>query len=539
MSAASREGRPRFPLCLDPLTSARIIGAMNDGLELIYDLMEATPLRFLFLTHRRWIRVLLAVLFGGLLALGVGWLVAEVGALLALIVLLGLGVALWGLLNVEVAYLGVIAVVTLLPFASFPLHIGFTPTFLDGAIGLLFLAWLMPLLLARRDFALTPTPLDVPVLVFLLLAIGSFVAGLAHAAVTPYLLRHFAEVLLSIASFYLVVNTVRSRERLERLLRFFLFAATAEALIGIVLYVLPDETAVRVLSALGRVGYPTGAGVLRFIMDDPSQMQRATATSVDPNVLGSLLNLSLVLAVAQLYADRPIIRRRYLLPMIAILALGLGLTISRGSMFGAAVAISAVALLRYRRLIPWMVVVLILLLLLPQTQGLVQHFIAGVEGQDLSTKMRFGEYKDALILIRRYPILGVGFAGAPDIDTYIGVSSVYLLIAEEMGLVGLSCFFLILLILFLRFWRRREIARSHTRLEPLWYGLHAAILGGLIGGIFDHYFFSLDFHHSVTIFWLMLGLATAATQLLDAQEAQRRELHPDDGWSLSKVTNGT
>lgn len=488
----------------------------------IYDLLEATPLRGL-LTHRAWVRVVAAILAGGGLAVGVGWLVAELGALLAFALLAAAALALWGLVNIEVAYLGVIAVVTLLPFASFPIHIGFTPTFLDGAIGLLFLAWLMPLLLARRDFVLTPTPLDVPVLVFLLLAIGSFVAGLAHAAVTPYLLRHFAEVLLSIASFYLVVNTVRSTERLGRLLRLFLIAATAEAAIGIVLYLLPDETAIRLLSALGRLGYPTGAGVLRFIMDDPSQMQRATATSVDPNVLGSLLNLSLVLAVAQLYAERPIIRRRSLLPMIGVLALGLGLTISRGSMVGAALAITFLALLRYRKLLPWMALALVIILLLPQTQGLVQHFIAGVEGQDLSTKMRFGEYKDAITLIRRYPVLGVGFAGAPDIDTYIGVASIYLLIAEEMGLVGLSCFLLILAILFIRFWRRREVALASPRLEPLWYGLHAAIFGGLIGGIFDHYFFSLDFHHSVTIFWLMLGLATAATQLLDAQEAGRKK----------------
>ncbi len=487
----------------------------------IYDLLEATSLHHLWMTGRRWVRSALAVLIGIGLALLLGWLIAAVGPVLATLILVALGVGLWGLIDIEVAYLGVIAIVTLLPFASFPFRVGFTPTFLDAAIALLFFAWLAPIVLAQHDFVLTSTPLDLPVLIFLLLAIGAFVAGLGHAAVTPYLVRHFGEVLLSIFSFYLIVNTVHTEARLERLVRFFLIAATAEAAIGIGLYFIPDDLAIRLLSMLGRVGYPTGAGVLRFIMDDPSQMQRATATSVDPNVLGSLLNLSLVLAVAQLYAERPIIRRRYLLPMIALLALGLGLTISRGSMFGAAVAIAAVALVRYRKLLPWLALALFVILLLPQTQGLVQHFIAGVEGQDLSTKMRFGEYKDALILICRYPILGVGFAGAPDIDTYIGVSSVYLLIAEEMGLVGLGCFLFILALLFIRFWRRRGLASAYPRLEPLWYGLHAAIFGGLVGGVFDHYFFSLDFHHSVTIFWLMIGLATTATQLLDGALARR------------------
>jgi hypothetical protein len=41
----------------------------------------------------------------------------------------------------------------------------------------------------------------------------------------------------------------------------------------------------------------------------------------------------------------------------------------------------------------------------------VAHFVEGLQGQDLATQMRFGEFKDAFILIERHP-LGVGFAGA-------------------------------------------------------------------------------------------------------------------------------
>ena len=44
--------------------------------------------------------------------------------------------------------------------------------------------------------------------------------------------------------------------------------------------------------------------------------------------------------------------------------------------------------------------------------------------------MRFGEYKDALTLIERYPLFGVGFTGVPDIDLYLGVSMLYLIIAR-------------------------------------------------------------------------------------------------------------
>jgi O-antigen ligase len=256
-----------------------------------------------------------------------------------------------------------------------------------------------------------------------------------------------------------------------------------------------------------------GPGVLRYIRDDPSLMQRATSTSVDPNVLGSLLNMATVMAVPQLFAKRPFLPRVLLIPCLGVLGLGLGLTISRSAMVGMAMGVFALAVVRYRKLLPWFISVAILVLLLPWTQGYIAHFIEGVQGEDLSTQMRMGEYKDAFILIRRYPFLGVGFAGAPDLDIYIGVASTYLIIAEQMGLIGLAAFLVVVGVLFVGFWRHRHVAESRPELEPLWYGIHAALLGGLISGIFDHYFFSLDFHHSVTLFWFIFGLAAAATEI--------------------------
>jgi O-antigen ligase len=254
---------------------------------------------------------------------------------------------------------------------------------------------------------------------------------------------------------------------------------------------------------------------------------RATSTSVDPNVLGSLLNVTLAISLPQLFVHRPLVRRRYLIPMVGVMALCLGLTMSRGSMVGLGVALAVIATLRYRKL--WVLIAgaLALMLLLPQTQELVSHFLEGFLVEDLATQMRMGEYKDALILIRRYPLLGVGFAASPDIDTYIGVANLYLLIAEKMGLVGLGSFLVVMVAFFVRFWRLRRIAAS-SDLEALWWGLHAGILGALTGGIFDHYFFNLEFHHSVTLFWLVFGLATASSELIQRRTADRQASSSDN-----------
>ncbi|NLE44483.1 MAG: hypothetical protein GX620_07155 [Chloroflexi bacterium] len=474
-----------------------------------------------FTSRHRWLSVLATWLLCAGAAVIIGYLLAEFGVVVAAAGLAGLLAGLWVLGGIERAYLAVIGVVCLLPFASFPIDIGFTPTLLDAALGALFFIWIVRVATGKqREFI--GTPLALPVTVFILLAIGAFVFGLAHAPLTSYLVRHFAEVMLSIAMFFLVVNTVRDIERLERIVRMLIVCTFVTAVVGIALYVIADQVsrdlAIRALSALGRLKYPTGPGVLRYIMEDPERPLRATSTSVDPNVLGSLLNIVVAIAVPQLFARHPIFRRRYLLPMLGATALCLGLTLSRGALVSMSVALVIIATLRYRRL--WLMLSggAVLILLLPQTQSYVAHLITGFRVGDLATQMRFGEYKDALILIGRYPWFGVGFGASPDIDTYIGVSNVYLLIAEQMGLIGLGSFLSVILVFLISFWRNRSRAAMSPRLEPLWWGLHAGIMGALVGGLVDHYFFNLDFHHSVTLFWLVIALATTATTLIGRRE---------------------
>jgi hypothetical protein len=486
--------------------------------SLIQDFFETTPLRRLYFNRRRWWLLAAAAVLLIAVAVGSGWLIAEFGVIPVAALVVGLVFAIWVLRDLEMAYLGVIAVVTLLPFGSLPFRIGFTPTFLDLALLALFGTWLLTFLLSEDPQFIT-TPVGGAVLAFAMLAVVAFVAGLSHGALTSYLIRHFAEVLMSIALFYVVVNTVRDVDRLGRLVRWLILGGAAASLVGIALYLVPETLTIRLLSALGRFGYPTGTGVLRYIRDDPSLMKRATSTSVDPNVLGSLLNLTLVMLIPQLIVKRPLIPRFWGWLLAAILGVGMILTVSRSAMVGAGVALLLISLMRYRKFLPLILLAAMLFLMLPWTQGLIEHFVEGVMREDLSTQMRMGEYKDTFILIRRYPFLGVGFAGAPDIDIYVAVASVYLIIAAQMGLVGLAAFLAVVVMVLWRFWRRREIVRALPVLEPLWYGLHAAIVGGLISGIFDHFFFSLDFHHSVTLFWFVVGLATAATQLVDARAA--------------------
>ncbi|MBI3764308.1 MAG: O-antigen ligase family protein [Chloroflexi bacterium] len=456
-------------------------------------------------------RLALACALGGI---AIGALLGYVGPLIAVAVVAALAVAAWAMSNLEVALWGIIAVIILLPFASLPLKIVITPTFLDlamgGALGVYALQWMTG---QRRR--LTITPAHAPAIVFIVLALFSFVAGLNNGPLTPNLLRHFAEFILSIGFAFVVVDHVDTPEKLNRLVLVILLCGTLAALLGIFLYVIPDEAATRALNALRVFGYPTGA-VLRYIEDDPENAQRAISTSVDPNVLGGLLAMIGALAAPQLFANEPLLGRRLRPAWYAafgIIAVCLLLTFSRGAMLGLAVGVVGLGVARYRRLLWLALAAALVVALLPATEDYVGHFLEGVRGQDLATQMRFGEYKDALILIGRYPLIGVGFAGAPDLDIYLGVANAYLTIASEMGLVGLTAFVGVFGAIFGWMFASRRKASAPAAIEPLWYGLHAGLVSALVVGLFDHYFFNLDFQPAGTIFWLFAGLALAATRL--------------------------
>ncbi len=410
----------------------------------------------------------------------------------------------------------IVAIICLLPFGSLPLNVGFSPTFLNLALGVLFLVWAVRLATGRQE-PWVSSPVTPAVVVFLLLTLGAFIAGLGHASLTATSLRKFAEVPLGIGLYFAVLNHVRNHHDLEQVTLWLILGGTAAAALGIVLYVMPQSLAIRGLSALRLFRYPSGPGVLRFIEDNPELPLRAISTSVDPNVLGALLMLTMGLAAPHLFARRPPLGRAWLGLCLLVSGVCLLLTYSRSSLLGLAAGVALLVFFpRYRRAMVAIALAGSLLLLLPRARSYVTHFSEGIQAQDLATQMRLGEYKDAFILIQRYPWLGVGFVDTPDIDLYLGVSSLYLLIAEEMGLIGLGVFLAcmaVFFVLLLSAWRRDR----GGALQPWLLGPLVAMAAGLVSGVLDHTLFS--FTHALTLMWLIVGLGAVAAQLARVEAA--------------------
>jgi polysaccharide biosynthesis protein PslJ len=455
--------------------------------------------------HRSAILLLALCLVAGL-AVGLASALINPLILLALIPVGAVGV--WALRDDERAVWLLIAVIGILPRFAAPVKLGITPTALDLALVVLLLAWAARL--SRKPLRLHEMPITLPLLGLVTVAILTFIIGLPNGALTPLVLRRFAELVLSLLMVFVVVAVVRDQGALERATRALILVAALAALIGIVLYVLPDELAIRLLSALRPFGYPTGADVLRYVEDDPALMQRATGLWIDPNAYGGYLLVSGALALPQLFTRKPVLPRWQGLLSLGLIGLALALTASRGAMLGLLCVAVLMGALRYRRMLVLVAVVVVLALVLPQTRDLIMRFAAGFAAQDLATQMRLGEYKDAFRLIQRYPLLGVGFADTPDVDLYIGVSSMYLLIAQQMGLLGVAAFLTTMATLFASAARAWPAVRRDDALCALVLGAFGAITGALISGVFDHYFFNIDFHNSVMLLWLVVGLAVSA-----------------------------
>jgi O-antigen ligase len=304
----------------------------------------------------------------------------------------------------------------------------------------------------------------------------------------------------------------------------------ASALLAVLLNLAGQATADRVLSALAPLGYPSG-DTLRFIAS--TNIWRATSTSVDPNIFGGLLMVGLLLLLGRLLAavsartpregsgldpsPQRLAPAIIGLPMMAIMVWALLLSYSRGAWVGLAAGVVFLAVLRYRKALPALVLAGIVAIIGLGNTDFGSHLVSGFKVEDQASAMRIGEYKDALNFISEYPLFGVGFgttpngtsAITPEADIYVGVSNIYLLMALEIGLVGTAGFAAVILTLAMWAYRRY---RTTDALGKAWIATASATLFAAgVAGIADHYFFR--FPHMVALFWALIAILAIATRL--------------------------
>src|SRR3954447_21437677 len=455
------------------------------------------------------VAVVLALLAGW----GVGAVVALGSPVWALAVAVGL-VAAWAVTrSVQAALLGLVLVAELLPYAVIPLRVGVALTFMDALCAAIVLGWLLRHVLPSRRLELTAA--GWLAVAYLVTTVVALVAGTAYAPPNGAAVRSFLKYVVAIGLFVVVVDVVRDRAAIRRLIRALILGGILAATIGLAIQALPRPTIVDVLSSLSVLGSPAGPGVLRFLPgpnNTYSDTLRAVGTSIDPNVFGGMLMLAAALMLAQSFAREPVLPRWLLLGGLAITAAAMVASESRASWLGLAAAGVTIATIRDRRL--WLLGLPAAgaLLALPVGQRMLARLMSGFAAQDRAAALRLDEYRQALRIIADYPILGVGFGGAPEVGTFVGVSSIYLLVGEQTGLVGLGLFLLTLAAIGV-VGLRAAITASDPEDRALVGTLLAPFVGAILVGNLDHYFMNPQFPHMVALFWLYGGLLAASAQL--------------------------
>jgi O-antigen ligase len=461
----------------------------------------------------------------------IGGIIGTVGGVLALLVVMlgpvmafgfafGLAAAYYALTDLHGALVVTVAVIALLPFGKLPLGLSPSPTFLDGAIGAFMLVYALQWMSGQRRL-FRSTPVTPVVLGFTGVMFFAYLMGLRHAPLDPTTLRNVAEMVISLLLIPVLVDVMRDDAMLRRAVLALMLFGTLSALIGIGLWLLPDMTAESLLNRLGRLDYPVG-GVIRYRQTYGSVLnERAIGTWIDPNAFGGFLLMVGAVIAPQLFSQQPVIERRLAAALLLIDVVALFLTDSRGSMLSLAAAFVFIAALRYRRLLLIMAAAGVIALFLPITQRYVQKLEAGFANQDVETQMRLGEYKDALTLISRHPIIGAGFSGVPEIDLYFGVANTYLTIASHAGFVGLFAYLIMMGSVFVYSFAHYRAIQSYPALTDVWLGLAAAVIGVLVGGMFDHFYFKIDqFHATMTFVWIVMGLLLASVRIAATSSAR-------------------
>jgi polysaccharide biosynthesis protein PslJ len=450
--------------------------------------------------------------FGIILGLAVGLVAVWLSPLAALGVVVALASGLLILRQPDVGLYCLIGLAYLLPFAVVPLRLGAQLTALEALLGLTLGATLLRAL-ARQERPRVSGPTWLLVALLGLDAV-SFLLSSPYAGGSD-VTRRVLKLALAMLVFPLSLRLVRSDAQINRLLAALCLLSALESATGLALYLLPHPTTIRLLSALGPLGYPTGDDVLRFLPgpnNTYSDVLRATGTSIDPNVFGGVLMLGAAVAITQCFASRPVLPRWLLLGCASMTVAAMVISQSRASWVGLAAGLLALATVRYRRI--WLVIIpaALAVALTPFGRGLLGRVLSGFAGQDRAAGMRLDEYHNALEIVRQHPLLGIGFGAAPSLDLAPGVSSIYLTVAETAGLLALGVYLTLLAWLLLD-----GLHALMTVSDPAHQGALASLLtllvAALVAGLFDHYFAGTAFPHAVALFWLGSALLYRATKL--------------------------
>jgi len=416
--------------------------------------------------------------------------------------------------------------------ASLPLLLEIPNFYLIEVVFLaVILVWLAKLIL-RKDLKFVKTSLDIPLGIFLLLVLiscgvtlirinhlfSSFLAGNLGAALQKiflldkttnlpnfYTLRYALTIFEGILVYFFLINTIRSKDFLRKVVTVMIVSST-------------------VVASYGIFQYFTRFHLLEYwVMQDPN-LTRINATFQDPNSLGSYLVLTIFLTGSLFLVER---QWKKLFLGCLMVGLGLCLVFSASRTAWASLVLVLVVMIiilsrekmgiflktgfkrRHGKKIMVAVIIFLLVFMVALVhlaskadlevgkrgsyyEVLLSMFkFSNVVDRELAHKMDFF-WNPGWQMVKDHPIFGVGIGSyywllwiyldfPPDKRIHDNAHNYFLQIWAELGTVGLVCFLLILVIIF-----RRGIQLLTRVKDRYWRFVVLGLVGGIAGFLLTH-----------------------------------------------------
>jgi putative inorganic carbon (HCO3(-)) transporter len=374
-----------------------------------------------------------------------------------------------------------------------PVYVFFSDQLAPGVLALLLLTipflWLLHWLARGRPF--TPTPLDLPLLVWL----ATLPAGLWAASPWETSLPILFREIVAIALFYAVVNSLNSAGRLK--------LATAGLIVGTALL-----AGVGLLGTRGLGRLPLSLGrLVELVPGRALSFWNSESIGFNPNLTGGILALFTPVTVAYALAASWPMRLRNGVAAVVLWLLAAGeilvliLTRSRGAILGFVVGLAVLVMGRNRRwawLLPVAGLAVAIALAVWGIQPMVDLVVGGTADSAVSSvEARTELISRGLYMMQDFPFTGVGlgmfsrvlpilyplFLDDPNPEA-THVHNVYLQTGIDHGLPGLIAFVAMLFLLAAMGSQAIRLSRRQPW-EPLAIGLLAGLAAYSVHGFVD------------------------------------------------------